>query len=445
MPTLLRDRRGKEDRPMPDYPAPLRRKRAFRWLLGGSSVSMLGSRLTAIAYPMLILFLHGSPVAAGLAVFAANAPSFLLYIPAGALVDRWNPRWTLALAEVGRGIAIGLIVTMLLLHQATVPLVIGAAILEEGLEVFAMLAERRYVRVLVDPGQASSALVSIETRTHIVLTVGRALGGLLFGIAQVLPFLADMVSFVASVSSLVIGKPGHVEIPERARDSKLTDEVRDGLRTLFRDRFARDASLLSAYLTLLSQALIIVFLAGTHSRQVTSVAVGIVLAASGIGGVAGALVAKQAWRLADQSPLQMQPVVWFTMFAVLSLSGRWQVQAMAIAMAVLGFSGALSNVELDSHLFAYVPVDKQARVASIGMLIEFGACALGSAFGGVIAEFFGPGPAVWVLFGLTMPCVLFGLRLRAPSQTLALTNAAGASVALTAPSSDTLQSQGTSV
>ncbi len=103
-----------------------------------------------------------------------------------------------------------------------------------------MLAERRYVRVLVDPGQASSALVSIETRTHIVLTVGRALGGLLFSIAQVLPYLADMVSFVASVSSLVIGKPGQVEIPARARDSKRTDEVRDGLRTLLEDPFARE-------------------------------------------------------------------------------------------------------------------------------------------------------------------------------------------------------------
>ncbi len=69
----------------------------------------------------MLILLDGSPVVAGLAVFAANAPSSLVYIPAGALVDRWNPRWTLAFAEAGRGIAIGLIVTMLFLHLATVP------------------------------------------------------------------------------------------------------------------------------------------------------------------------------------------------------------------------------------------------------------------------------------------------------------------------------------
>jgi MFS family permease len=429
---------------MPNYTALLRGNRAFRWLLGGSSLSMLGSRLTAIAYPMLILYLHGSAVMAGLAVFAANAPSFLVYIPAGALVDRWNPRWTLVIAEAGRGIAIGLIVTLLLLHRATVPLVIGAAILEESLEVFAMLAERRYVRVLVDPEHAPSALVSIETRTHLMLTVGRALGGLLFGIAQVLPFLADMLSFVASVSSLLISKPEQIKPPVRERNSKLATEVRDGLRALLGDPFARDATLLSASMTLLSQALIIVFLAAAHSREVSSVAVGIVLAASGIGGVAGA-VAKPVWRLGDQSALRMQPVVWATMLALLSMSGRWQVPMMAIAMAVLGFSGALSNVELDSHLFVHVSLDKQARVASIGGLIEFAACAIGPAFGGVITERFGAEDAVWLLFFLTLPCVLFGLRLRVPERTLAFTGAANAPVGRSARSGDTLQSQGTSV
>jgi hypothetical protein len=98
---------------------------------------------------MPVLYLHGSPVVAGLAVFASTAPSFLVYIPAGALVDRWeDPRRTMTLAETGRGIAIGLIVRMLFLHWGD-----GHPRHRRGdhrgrLEVFAVLAERRYVRVL---------------------------------------------------------------------------------------------------------------------------------------------------------------------------------------------------------------------------------------------------------------------------------------------------------
>lgn len=386
------------------------KQRAFRWLLAGSSVSMLGSRLTTIAYPMLILFLRGSPLVAGLAVFAANVPSVLVYMPAGALVDRLDPRRTLLAAETGRGIAIGSIVALLLLGWASVPLVILAAVVEESLEVFALLAERRYVRVLVDPSHAPSALVSIETRAHVVLTAGRTLGGLLFAASQVLPFLADMISFVASVSSLLFVKPGRTEAPVKGSGFRLSEDVQDGWRALMRDRFARNASFLSAGLTLLSQALIIVFLTEAHSDQVSSVAIGAVLAASGVGGVLGGLTAKRVWRFWDHSPLQAQPVAWLMMFAMLGVFGRREIMTMAVAMAVLGFSGALSNVELGRYLFVRVPVDKQARVASIGMLLDFTACALGPVFGGLLAELLGPQDAVWTLFALTIPWAVFGLR-----------------------------------
>ena len=67
---------------------PATRNRAFSLLIAGSSVSMLGTRMTTIAFPMLVLYLTGSPVTAGWAAFVATAPSILAYMPAGALVDR---------------------------------------------------------------------------------------------------------------------------------------------------------------------------------------------------------------------------------------------------------------------------------------------------------------------------------------------------------------------
>ena len=69
-----------------------RENRTFRRLLGASSVSMLGSHVTTIAYPLLVLHLTGSPFTAGCAVFAATAPSMFAYIPAGALVDQVEPK-----------------------------------------------------------------------------------------------------------------------------------------------------------------------------------------------------------------------------------------------------------------------------------------------------------------------------------------------------------------
>jgi MFS family permease len=164
---------------------------------------MLGTRMSNIALPMLALYLTGSPAAAGWTAFAATAPSFLVYMPAGALVDRWHPRRVMLISEFGRGLAIATVVMALLLARLSLPLLIGAAVVEEILEVFSTLAERRYVSSLTGPEQASSALVRLEARTHVVVLAGRPLGGLLFTVAPTLPFVADMLSFVISVGALI--------------------------------------------------------------------------------------------------------------------------------------------------------------------------------------------------------------------------------------------------
>ena len=72
---------------------PLRANRDFRLLWLGSVVSVLGSRASAIAYPLLVLALTGSPADAGLVGFTATIPYLLWQLPAGALVDRWNRKY----------------------------------------------------------------------------------------------------------------------------------------------------------------------------------------------------------------------------------------------------------------------------------------------------------------------------------------------------------------
>jgi MFS family permease len=386
---------------------------------------MMGSRLTAIAYPMVVLYLGGSPVVAGLAVFAATAPSLLCYAPAGALVDRWDPRKTMLASEIGRGLAIGAIAWMVATRQATIRLVIMLAVAEEILEVFAMLAERRYTRALVSKKQIRSALVSIEARTHVIVLFGRAIGGALFAVEPFLPFLVDLLSFGASVSSLLaIGKRQKALLKRRKQKKgksrhrqrvHLMREVNSGLRTVWRDPYIRDASLVAMGMTLVSQALIILFLAQAHSHHLSPMVIGGVLAASGLGGLGGAF-ASQRLRLPG-GWAKAQPAIWAVMLAVLALSGPWRVPCTAIAMMVLGWSGAMANVELDTHIMRSVRPTKLARVTSIDMLLTFLACSFGPVLGGRLSGFAGgqgdeSGPAVWVLCGLSVCCALYAFRSR---------------------------------
>jgi hypothetical protein len=390
---------------------------SFLLFLGSSSISVLGSRLTAIAYPLLVLFLHGSPMVVGLAVFAANAPSILLYIPAGALVDRClDPRRTLLVAEALRGIAIGVIVSLLLVHRATIPVIIGVAVFEESTEVFATLAERSYVRVLV-ADQASSAQVGIEARAHVVVLVGRVLGSFLFGITPVLPFFADMMSFVLSVASLlnIRSMPATIQQESRENRPSLLREIAGGVRALSGDAFARNALLTSVAMTLVTQALIVVFLMAANVMKVPSGYIGSVLAASGIGGVLGALAARDLRWTGNRSPLKLQSVIWSVALAALAImGGPGRLPVMAFALAVFGFVGAMANVELDTYFLRTVAASSLARVTSIGMLLEFAACAFGPALGGLLTEMCGMQCTMWLLCGLTGATAVLGRRIQVP-------------------------------
>ena len=74
---------------------PLRLNRDFQLLWGGQAVSLLGSQISKIAYPLLVLAMTGSPAKAGIAGFAAMLGYLLFPLPAlvsaelgGAFADR---------------------------------------------------------------------------------------------------------------------------------------------------------------------------------------------------------------------------------------------------------------------------------------------------------------------------------------------------------------------
>lgn len=418
----------------------MRRNRPFRLLLVGSSVSMLGTRVTTIAYPMLVLYLTGSPVTAGWVAFAATAPSVLVYVPAGALVDRSDPRLVMLLSEFGRGIAIGTVAITVAVGRPSISLLVVMAVIEEILEVFSTLAERRYVRCLVEPDQAPYAQVRIEARTHAVVLAGRPLGGFLFELEPILPFFFDAASFVISVGALLgirreqaadeadslphtswfsfLSRENILKftckklapLTTGVPDRQLRNDICEGLRWLRQNRFARTAVTLSAATTLICQALIMILLATARSQHLSSLSVGITLAATGAGGVLGSVAAARWQAPARYSWIQFQMCVWGAAFFILTLSsGRFFLGAAMSMMIILGFSGALGNIEIDTYLMQHVAVTMQARVTSVNRLISFTCCAVGPVVGGILVHRYGTRTAIFALFVMTAALALISV------------------------------------
>src|SRR2546421_7780740 len=88
-------------------PASLWRNRDFLLLWSGQMVSAIGSQVSLLAFPWLILAVTGSPVQAGLIAALRALPYLFFGLPAGALVDRWNRKRVMILCDAGRTLAMG--------------------------------------------------------------------------------------------------------------------------------------------------------------------------------------------------------------------------------------------------------------------------------------------------------------------------------------------------
>ena len=89
------------------------------------------------------------------------------------------------------------------------------------------------------------------------------------------------------------------------------------------------------------------------------------------------------------------------------MPGGLSFSRMAFVMAVLGFGGALGNVELGTYLMQNAPKSMLARVTSTGRLLSFGAAAIGPVLGGIAAQDFGIRTAVLLLLAAISALSLF--------------------------------------
>ena len=366
---------------------PLRANRDFRLLWFGSVVSVLGSRASAIAYPLLVLALTGSPADAGLAGFAATIPYLLCQLPAGALVDRWNRKVIMIACDAGRALALASIVLALALDSISLAQIIAVSFIEGSLYVFHSLAEPASVRNIVHPTHLPLALSQIEARERGAALLGQPLGGFLFDLGRAMPFLADALSYLASLTALLLIKSKFQGERPPAR-SAFVAEVAQALVWLWRQPFLRATALLIAGSNLLFQALNLLVIVIAREQGASSTTIGLLLAGFGVGGVLGSLAAP--W---FQRRLSMKAIViganWVWALALPGIGLADNLFVLGGLLALMAFVGPLWNVALDVYRLLITPDELQGKVGSVISLLAWGAIPLGSLLAGYLLDSFG--------------------------------------------------------
>jgi MFS family permease len=223
--------------------APLWRNRDFVLLQTGQLLSTAGSQMTTIAYPLLVLELTGSAAKAGIVGFASIVTFPLFGIPAGLAADRWNRKRLMIGADAVRALAIATLVVTLLADETVFWQIPVVAFVEGAGSVLFAAARAGALRAVVPPPQLPAAVATQTARTSVVQLIGPPLGGALFQLRRVLPFVVDAISYSCSTISLLLMRTPFQE--ERERDTAdVRAQVAEGFSFLWHQTYLRTCALL---------------------------------------------------------------------------------------------------------------------------------------------------------------------------------------------------------
>lgn len=381
-------------------PLPLPQNRGFRLLWAGEGVSVLGSMTTTVVLPLLALgSLGAGPGWLGVLTAAVWLPWLLAGLPAGAWVDRLDPRRVMITADlvaaaVMASVPVAWALGVLSLAQLAVVALAGGTC-----AVFFRTAYAAFVPRLVREADLDTANGRIYGTESAMQVAGPGLGGLLTQlVGGALAVVADALGFLVSAVCLwrIDTRRLH-PAPPRDRRTSLRRDVRDGVRLVARDRFLRFFTLqgaasnfaLTGYGTLLVVLL-------TRDLRVSPAAVGALVSAGSVGGLLGALVAARlAARLGTARAMRWLQLLGGPTALLIPLARPgWGVALVPLGVALVGVGVVGANVVRSAFRQRYTPAALLGRATAASSVVNFGTMPLAGLVAGWLGATAGVRPTI---------------------------------------------------
>jgi predicted MFS family arabinose efflux permease len=367
-----------------DATTPLWKNRDYMLLWSGQMVSIIGTQVSQIAFPLLVLALTQSPAQAGFVAAARSLPYLLFTLLAGALVDRWNRKRTMIVCSAGSAVALASIAIAYALGTLTITQIVIVSFVEGSFAVFFRLAETSALPQLVPKAQLPAAIAQQQMQYAVGAIVGPPLGGALFSVAPFLPFAVDASSYAASSLALSAVRTRFQAARTAARRSFRT-EIGEGVTWLWQHALIRYMALLTGGINFITSGFILLIIVLAAHQGLSPALTGGLFAVAGACGIVGALGAPlfQGRLSFGQAVIG---ICWcYTLLWLLLPAATAPVLLMIVVGLVALISPTYDTVQM-SYRIALIPDALQGRVNSVYRLAADGAKALGAAATGLLLE-----------------------------------------------------------
>ncbi|KAB1982869.1 MULTISPECIES: MFS transporter [Streptomyces] len=378
----------------------------LRVLLAAETTSMLGTQLSAVSMPWLVLQLTGSAADMGLVMAAQLAAITVFGFFGASWTGRIGPRRIMLIGDTVRGPLVALLPVLYYLHclnTATFVVVMFAI----GAFYAPYLASQQAILPSVvgeDEQLLGRANAALHSATRLSVLLGPTLGGLLislFGAPTVL--LVDAVSFAASallLSRLLPHTPPQAPVPRRSPTAALRLLLSDRLLSSWSAGLALGEMAWQAMFALLP--VIAVTLEGG-----SSLVAGGLLTAFGGGALTGTLLAGRLMRRLPPRTLALTGrvglgVVFFALPLHLPLPG------LVCLLALAGLLNGVSNAPVATVRVLRIPQDRRPEALTVATALALLGGTIGWILSGTVSQHAGITPVFWGLATLqALAAVLF--------------------------------------
>jgi MFS family permease len=392
----------------------------FVALFTADVLSVLGTRVSMLAIPWLVLVTTGSPTKMGLVAGAEMLPYVVSGVVAAPLADRFGLRRTTIVTDAGSALAMAGVALAPQLGFGALLVLVAVAGALRGLG-------DRVKHVLLRPLAEAAGIQMLRVTTahegfsRTAMLVGGSLGGLLiFWVGAAGAIWLDAATFAACAVIVAVVVPAADPTagpPDQADREPYLVALRGGFRALWGDPLLPSMIAMLFVLNLFNQSLVAVFIPlwvadTTH----TPAALGLVFGAFAAGAVIGSIVFTV---LAPK--LKMYQA--FMLGAALAGAPRLLVLGLSHDVVVVctvslfaGLAMAAVNPVLGAMLYERIPPKLQTRAFGVCTAITFTGVPIGGVLGGLAVAGFGLTPAILAGAALCVAATLVvWLRSRPPA------------------------------
>jgi hypothetical protein len=385
-------------------PAGLLRHRDFRLLWIGETVSQAGNSMAIVVVPLLaVTTLRASTFGVASLSAAGSLPWLLIGLPAGAWADRLRARslmisCDLLAAALYASLPAAAWAGLLTIGQLTV-----VALLAGACNVLFATAYQVYLPSLVAARDLVEGNAKLQGSASAATIGGRGAAGIAAdGLGAATAMLFNSASFLVSAACLLRIGSGHAGNARAERTTTLRQEIATGARFIARDPYLRSLTIYAAVSNLGYagySSLVVIFL--IRVAGLGAATVGLLMAAAGIGGTAGALVARRVGRaLGTARALLLTTLAESSGLLIPLTHAGPRVICYAVGTVVMTAGLLVGNILVAAFRQSYCPPGMLGRTVAGMRFLSFGARPVGALLAGSLGTALGVRNALWFALGV---------------------------------------------